>query len=110
TPAAGFSGNDLFTYTITDMFGGTASATVTVTVNSSSSGGGGSGSHPIANPVITVTPVNTSVSINVLANDPDTTPQAVLTIASFSTPAHGTVVLANNSGTFTLDYTPSLGF
>ena len=33
TPAAGYSGNDSFTYTISDGRGGTASASVTVTVN-----------------------------------------------------------------------------
>jgi len=32
TPAAGFSGPDTFTYTITDFFGRTATATVTITV------------------------------------------------------------------------------
>src|SRR5207245_2416974 len=38
TPAAGYSGGDSFTYTVSDGHGGTATASVAITVNSVSSG------------------------------------------------------------------------
>lgn len=44
TPAAGFSGQDSFQYTVTDSAGVSVTATVTITVNQASSGGGGGSS------------------------------------------------------------------
>ena len=75
TPAAGFSGTDSFTYTISDGHGGTATGSVTVTVTAA----------PVVPPVVPVVPVvapapvavadtattsfGAPVTINVLAND-----------------------------------------
>lgn len=91
TPAAGFSGNDTFTYTATDLFGRTSSAVVTIHV------------HPVANADTASTPAGTATTIAVLTNDVGTT----LTIASVSAPAHGTIVV--NAGT-TITYTPNAAF
>lgn len=75
TPAAGYTGTDSFSYTISDGHGGTSTATVTVTVTA----------VPVVPPVVPVVPVvvtapvaandtattsfGKSVTINVLAND-----------------------------------------
>lgn len=94
TPAAGYTGTDSFTYTISDGKGGTATGTVTVTVS-------GVNHPPVAN--------NDSVSIvhyggtycpfktfNVTANDTDPDGDA-LTITSVTNGSHGTVSIASGS-------------
>lgn len=96
TPNAGFSGEDSFTYTITDDEGNTDTATVTITVGNA---------PPKAEDDARTTNVDTLVNVNVLANDSD--PEGdTLTIQAFTQGSHGTVV-QNGS---TLDYTPASGF
>lgn len=98
-PAAGFVGTDSFTYTIDDGRGGSASATVRVTV------GAAPNQPPVATPDVAVTPVNSPVVVDVLANDsdPDGDP---LTIIAVTQPANGTVAISGS----TLIYTPNPGF
>ena len=92
TPAAGFSGPDSFTYTVTDAAGNVSTATVTVTVN------------PTAVADTAVATANTAlVGSSVLANDLG----VGLTVTSSTNPAHGLLVM-NPDGTYS--YTPANGF
>ncbi|MEO5625733.1 MAG: Ig-like domain-containing protein [Dokdonella sp.] len=99
TPAAGFSGIDRFAYTISDGRGGTASAFVTVVVAAVPN------QPPTAVNDAVLTPANTPVTINVLANDtdPDGDP---LSIIGVTQPANGTAVVTPNG----ITYTPNAGF
>jgi hypothetical protein len=67
-------------------------------------------SPPIANDVSSVTPVNTPVVINVLANDTDPNPDGVFNPASVlvAGPSHGSTSLNSTTGAVT--YTPDPGF
>lgn len=100
TPAEGFTGSDSFTYTVSDPEGLTATATVTITVNMPDN------LPPVANPDSVQTPVDTPVSLNVLANDSDPEDDAI-TLTAIGQPAHG-------SATFSADgqvhYTPAPRF
>jgi hypothetical protein len=97
TPAAAFIGNDQFSYTIIDGFGGEASANVTVVVETPNQ-------WPTALSDFATTRKNTPVTINVLANDsdPDGDPLEVISIR-YMEHRMGTVVI-NGDGTVT--YTP----
>ena len=64
TPDADYNGTDSFTYTVSDGQGGTDTATVTVTVNPEND-------PPVAVDDTPSTDEDTSVDINVLANDTD---------------------------------------
>ncbi len=94
TPAANYYGSDQFTYQARIGSQYSAPATVTITIAS------------VADPVSAVadsasTPVNTAVTMNILANDsnPDGNPP-VVTVS----PAHGTAVVnADNTVTYTPD-------
>ena len=88
TPAAGFVGTDVFTYTIDDGMGGQATATVTVEVTRPNR-------PPEANDVSARTLRTEPVEVDVLANDfdPDGDP---LEITAFSQPANGTVIQVGN--------------
>jgi CshA-type fibril repeat protein len=97
TPAAGFSGTDSFTYTVTDGAGGTDTVTVTVQV------------APAAQAdTVKVAAGGTSTAstraTGVLGNDLGTG----LTVASNTTPSHGTLTLDKATGTFS--YTPADGY
>lgn len=97
-PSPNYSGQDSFTYSITDGHGGTAQATVNITVN------------PVNDPPLAVndsaeTNQNQAVSIAVLANDSDPEGDPV-SISGFSQPTHGSVSQNNSQ----LVYTPSSGF
>ncbi|GAA0544346.1 hypothetical protein GCM10010172_27390 [Paractinoplanes ferrugineus] len=95
TPAAGFTGTDTFSYTVSDGNGHTATATVTITVSDSA---------PVAVTDKAATAYGKPVTVRVLGNDLD--PNGGLAVTSTTTPAHGTV-------TFTGDkvvYTPAAGF
>jgi len=98
TPAVNFFGTDTFTYAIGDGLGAvSAPATVTVTV--------------FRIPVIAfndtaVTPGNTAVTINVLAND--TGPVNPATVAIVALPLRGTVSV--NAVTGAITYTPAASF
>ncbi len=94
TPDSNFNGEDHFTYTASDgWLTDTAQVTVTVTpVNDA----------PVANNDAATTDEDTSVVIDVLANDEDVDGD-VLHIASVSQPAHGTVISSSDLLTYTPD-------
>jgi hypothetical protein len=88
TPAPGFSGQDVFTYTVDDGNGGTDISQVFVFVESVND-------PPVANNDQVVTDEDTPVTIDVLANDSDDDGD-VLTIVATSNPANGTVDPTND--------------
>jgi large repetitive protein len=104
TPATGFSGTDQFTYTVSDNFGLTSNvATVIIQVTANA---------PVAKLDTAVTPVNTPVVINVLANDTDPNAGGALiptTIVIIADPGHGLTPMVN-PGTGAITYTPDPGF
>ncbi|WP_292658826.1 Ig-like domain-containing protein [Nitratifractor sp.] len=95
TPNANWHGTDHFDYTISDGTGGTATATVTVTVNPVNDA-------PIAKDDSANTDVNTSVTIDVLANDTDPDGDT-LTIKNVGTPSHGTATISSGKVVYTPD-------
>lgn len=98
TPAANFSGADLFTYTVCDDSDQCSAATVLVTVNEINDA-------PVVTGDTATTEQNTSVAIDVLANDSDidgTLDAATLTVVT--APANGTASVDPNPGEIT--YTP----
>jgi len=98
TPDSGFSGNDSFTYTVTDGKD-SASATVYVKVNEKPN------NPPSAKDDSATTDYETKVTIDVLANDSDIDGDS-LTIKGVSNPKHGKVKIRNNK----VEYTPDNGF
>jgi hypothetical protein len=94
TPGADFTGYDLFSYTVTDSLGGTATATVFVQVGL------------VANDLTVETPPDQSLVIDPAAGNTDFNGDP-LTVTSISQPASGSAVL-NADGTVT--YTPPAGF
>jgi uncharacterized repeat protein (TIGR01451 family) len=94
----GFSGDDTFTYTISDGHGGTATATVTVTVGNAA---------PTANPQSLTTNTNTPLPVDALssASDPNATDH--LTVSGTTAPLHGRLVLNADQS---LTYTPRSGY
>jgi hypothetical protein len=98
-PAAGFSGSDRFSYTISDGRGGSATANVSVTVAARPD------QAPVARDDAASTAFGQPVTVDVLANDTDADGDA-LSVSTLTTPAHGTAVKA---GTGVL-YTPAAGF
>ena len=102
TPAANFSGNDTFTYQICDTQGACASANVTITVTFNNS-------PPQVNDDQISTPVDTPVTINVVANDSD--PDNNLNISSLTVttgPSNGSIQPNSSAGEIT--YEPDTGF
>ncbi|WP_146154560.1 Ig-like domain-containing protein, partial [Chitinophaga ginsengisoli] len=98
TPAAGYTGPDSFTITISDGKGGTTTVTVNITVNPRpNTPPTGTGDTKTTNQD---TPVNGSVS----GTDPD---GDALTFTKDTDPAHGSVIV-NTDGTYT--YTPTAGY
>lgn len=102
TPLPGFSGSDMFTYTVEDGRGGTATAVVQVIVLPDAAG---TNRPPLAGNDFAVTTAGMPVTIPVLDNDydPDGDP---LELVSAGSPANGSVVLAGNA----VIYTPQTGF
>ncbi len=104
TPNAGFNGTDTFEYTVCDAMGTCDTATVTVTVGT-----------PVALDVVddqAVTPEDTAVDIDVLANDSGIPSDGTLAVTQ---PDNGSIVV-NDNGTpndisdDTINYTPNAGF
>jgi hypothetical protein len=94
TPNANFTGNDGFSYTVSD---GTLSASTTVSVSVTTAN-----DAPVANSDSASTAEDTPVQISVLLNDTDADGD-VLSIASIGMPANGTAVQSGNSVTYTPD-------
>jgi hypothetical protein len=112
TPQSGFFGADMFTYTIEDGQGGTATAPVIVTV-----GDAAATSHPpTAVADASTTPQDTPVTISVLPNDYDPDADPLTIIAVDSTTDQGGTAAVNDNGTpsdpmdDTIDYIPAVGF
>jgi PKD repeat protein len=99
TPNADYNGADSFTYTIGDGNGGTDTATVSITVNPVNDA-------PSANNDTASVNEDSSVTINVLANDSDIDGDS-LSVTTVGTPSHGTAV---KNGDNTITYTPSVNY
>jgi MYXO-CTERM domain-containing protein len=95
TPATNYFGSDSFTYTVRDSAGATSSASVTVTVTNVND-------SPVANADTATVAEDSSVNIDVLANDIDVDGEE-LAVESLGTPSHGSVVLLGDD---TVTYTP----
>ncbi|OWY23346.1 T9SS C-terminal target domain-containing protein [Sphingobacteriales bacterium UPWRP_1] len=100
TPNPGFSGEDVFTYTICNTSGDCSSATVYLFIEDITPGG-----FTIANNDVATTYTNEPVIIDILGND-TWDPALVLTIVSITNPANGTVT----PGDVAVYYTPNPGF
>ncbi|MBT8295433.1 MAG: endonuclease, partial [Gramella sp.] len=98
-PAADFTGEDSFTYTICDSDDNCSTATVTVNVQDEGA--------PQANPDETNAVKNQSITIGDLHENDDLLDEAVIFSVESTTSAGGTAVL-NDNGTVT--YTPASGF
>ena len=100
TPNSGFSGTDMFNYTVSDGKGGTSSGTVTVHV----------GTPPNTDPVAVddnkSTAKDVAVVISVLTNDSDADGDP-LTVTSVTQGSNGSVVINSDN---TVTYTPTAGF
>lgn len=95
---AGFSGTDFIEYNISDNKGGTAFANVTVTIS-------GVNDNPVAVDDVATTAEDTSIQINVLANDTDADGDNLEITAATSTNGSHQV---NNDNTLT--FTPTENF
>lgn len=98
TPAAGFTGTDSFSYTITDNNGDnggpfTNTATVTVTVEANAA--------PVAADDNVRVIVNEESLIPVLINDSDENPSDTLTVTGVSGATNGTVSVVDNQALYT---------
>ncbi len=99
TPATGFSGDDAFTYDVSDGNGGTATGIVTVTVNAINN-------LPVAIADTADTDEDTAVVIDVLANDTDADAGTVLSLASVGAAGNGSASVANG----VVEYVPAADF
>lgn len=95
TPAENFNGSDSFSYSVTDGNGGSASARVTVSVNPVNDA-------PVALSDSAEVDLNSSVEIDVLANDGDVDGDT-LSISDFSQGSKGAVSLSGNRLIYTRD-------
>ncbi|GAA4421293.1 hypothetical protein GCM10023187_57080 [Nibrella viscosa] len=106
TPNFGFAGADQFIYRICDRVNTSLCDTALVVVNVGSAA-------PRANPDLVTTAFNTSLAINVLANDSDrngTIPATLTTVTTptiLAQPTNGTAVVNANG---TISFTPATGF
>ncbi len=99
TPNANFNGTDTFTYTVADGNGGADTATVTVTVADVNDA-------PVAAPDAASTGEDTTVAIEVKANDTDVDGDN-LDVVSVTQGTSGTVTL---NGDDTITYAPAVNF
>ena len=100
TPAPDFSGETTITYTVEDGNGGTDTGTVVVTVNAINDA-------PEANDDADTTAEDTSIIVDLLANDTDVDGDD-LSVTSVSVPADQGTVVNNGDGTAT--FTPAPDF
>jgi VCBS repeat-containing protein len=103
TPNTGFTGNDTFTYRVSDGAGGTADGTVTLTVNPNTAPLAANDTYTTAED----TALTTTTANGVLFNDTDSNDDP-LTAQIVDQPAHGTLSLAADDGTFS--YTPAANY
>jgi VCBS repeat-containing protein len=104
TPAADFSGQDTFTYTVEDALGNRATAAVTVTVT-------GTNDAPVGgddSEVVNVDSVDNKLFVLVNDTDPDGVEDALLINAVTETDKGGTAVVAGDG--LSIIYTPAAGF
>ncbi|MEU4559863.1 Ig-like domain-containing protein [Actinoplanes sp. NPDC023936] len=94
-PTGNWTGQDTFTYQVSDGAGGLGSATVDVTVTDG---------QPIANPDRTATGYRTAATVPVLANDAD--PAGTLAVVAVTQPSHGVASFT----TAAVRYVPADGF
>lgn len=100
SPEADYDGSDSFTFVATDNHGATsAAATVDITVN-------GVNDAPTASDDSATTDEDTTVWIDVLANDSDVDGDA-LSVAASTSPTHGSTSLPGNG---TIEYTPDADY
>ncbi|MEO7433210.1 MAG: Ig-like domain-containing protein [Dokdonella sp.] len=99
TPEPGFSGNDLFTYTISDGRGGTSTATVSVVIAPRVN------RLPVARDDAANAGFGAPTTVAVLGNDIDPDGDA-LSLVSITAPAHGSAVVSGSS----VIYTPAAGY
>ena len=99
TPQVGFVGSDSFAYTVSDGWGGSATANVTIDVTPLNTA-------PVPAPDRASTLPGTAVTIDVLANDDDAE-GGPLTLTGITLPAHGALAL---TGEQQFIYTPEPGF
>ncbi|MEZ4884217.1 MAG: Ig-like domain-containing protein [Chitinophagales bacterium] len=102
TPFPGFEGTDVFVYVACDPGGLCDQATVTVAVGE----GGIPNNPPVANPDEVSTPLNTPITIGVLANDSDPDGDN-LTVTLGSDPMNGIAAVSPDGS---IIYTPQTGF
>ncbi len=100
TPAAGFTGTETFTYTISDGKGGNDTANVTVTVTTAPN------QPPVASDDTATVQAGATQTLNVLANDSDPDGDT-LTITAVGAPDNGGSAVINGNA---IDYTPAAGF
>jgi GH35 family endo-1,4-beta-xylanase/peptidoglycan/xylan/chitin deacetylase (PgdA/CDA1 family) len=98
TPNNNYTGNETLTYTITDGTYTSTTATINITISKNH--------HPDTTPDQAATTKNHPITINVLTNDHDHDGDP-LTIASISTPFHGT---ATTNTPTTITYTPNTNY
>lgn len=98
TPASGFTGDDSFTYTVTDSAGNVATATVYMLVTAA---GGGLAA---ADDTYSLEANSPATPLGILAND--TAPAGAVAISIVSAPAHGSVDVVGNH----VEYTPDSGY
>jgi DNA/RNA endonuclease G (NUC1) len=92
SPAANFNGNDSFSYTVSDGHGGTATANVSVTINPVND-------NPVAVNDSATTNEDTSVTIDVVANDTDVDGDT-LSLSSVGSAAHGSVAIVSGKAVY----------
>jgi heme/copper-type cytochrome/quinol oxidase subunit 2 len=100
TPAAGFAGQDTFTYNLSNASGTSNTSTVTVTVTDTSS------TLPVANPDVMTTPRNQPVTLNLTSND---TNVGTSTVNIVGYPDYGNVAYSDSTRK-SITYTPNTGF
>lgn len=100
TPAPGFFGVDVFTYTVSNGNGGVALATVTINVISVND------LVDALDDSVTVSEDSGAISIAVLANDSDVDPGDTLSLLSAEALGSGSVIVVGNQ----VQYTPAVNF